>query len=75
MRKPAVIVAIALLLGAIVTQIGVSPAGGTPADDPVATALSQVTRSTQWNHVGTIDLQFDVEHPQGMVMLGDRFFI
>jgi hypothetical protein len=75
MRRPAVIVAMGLLLAAFVTQISVSPAGGAPQDDPIATALLQVTRATQWKHVGTIDLQFDAEHPQGMVKLGDRFFI
>jgi uncharacterized protein DUF6454 len=75
MRRPAVTVAIGLFLAAVVTQISVSATGGAPQDDPVATALSQVTRATQWEQVGTIDLQFDAEHPQGMVKLGDRFFI
>src|SRR6266511_3163729 len=74
MRRP-VIVAMGLLLAVFVTQIAVSPAGGAPQDDPVATALSLVTRATRWEQVGTIDLQFDAEHPQGMVKLGDRFFI
>jgi hypothetical protein len=74
MRKP-VIVAIGLLLSAFVTQIGVSSASGTAQDDPIVTALSQVTRATRWEHVGTIELQFDAEHPQGMVKLGNRFFI
>ena len=75
MRKSFLIVAIGLLLAVFVTQIAVSPAAGAPQDDPVAAALTQVTRATQWQHVGTIDLQFDAEHPQGMVKLGDRFFI
>ena len=75
MRKSPLIVAIGLLIAVFVTQIAVSPAAGAPQDDPVAAALTQVTRATQWQHVGTIDLQFDAEHPQGMVKLGDRFFI
>jgi Family of unknown function (DUF6454) len=75
MRKSFLIVAIGLVLAVFVTQIAVSPAAGAPQDDPVAAALTQVTRATQWQHVATIDLQFDAEHPQGMVKLGDRFFI
>jgi hypothetical protein len=75
MRRAAVIAAIGLALAAFVTQISVSSAGGAAEDDSVVTALSQVTRATPWAHVGTIDLEFDAEHPQGMVKLGDRFFI
>ncbi|SRR6266508_401191 len=75
MRRPAGIVAASLLLVGLLTQIAVRPAGGAPQDDPIATALLHVTRATQWKHVATIDLQFDAEHPQGMVKLGDRFFI
>jgi hypothetical protein len=56
-------------------QIAIRSAVGHPHDDPIITALTQVTRATAWEHVDTIDLQFDAEHPQGMVKIGDRFFI
>ncbi|MGH9245567.1 MAG: DUF6454 family protein [Acidimicrobiales bacterium] len=75
MRKPTVMAAVGLLLTAFVTQIGAGPVSGHPHDDPVAVALLQVTRATAWEHAETIDLQFDAEHPQGMVKIGDRFFI
>ena len=74
MRKAAVLGALGLLV-TVVTQIPGAPAAGRPHDDPLVTALSRVTRATAWQQVGTIDLQFDAEHPQGMVKLGDRFYI
>jgi len=74
MRKAAALGALGLLV-TLVTQIPGAPAAGRPHDDPIVTALSGVTRATAWEQVGAIDLQFDAEHPQGMVKLGDRFFI
>jgi hypothetical protein len=59
----------------VVTQLAVGPAAGARRDDPVVEAFSQVTRSSDWQQVDTVELPFDVEHPQGMVKLGDRFFI
>jgi Family of unknown function (DUF6454) len=75
MPKPRVVVVIGLLLGAFLTQIAASPAASGARDDPIVSALKQVTRATSWERVATIDLQFDAEHPQGMVKLGNRFLI
>jgi Family of unknown function (DUF6454) len=75
MRRSAVAAAILGLL--VVTQLAVGPAAGSGGrgDDPVVRAFTQVTRSSDWRAAATIDLPFDAEHPQGMVELGDRFFI
>jgi Family of unknown function (DUF6454) len=75
MPKPRVFVTIGLLLTAFLTQIAAGAAAVNTRDDPVVAALTQVTRATSWQHVETIDLQFDAEHPQGMVKLGSRYFI
>jgi hypothetical protein len=73
MRKPA---AVAMAIGLVVVfQLAVGPASGARRDDPVVAAFSQVGRSGDWRPAGTIDLPFDAEHPQGMVRLGDRFFV
>ncbi len=39
------------------------------------TLLPKLTRSTQWTQVAAIELQFPTHHPQGMVKIGDAFFI
>lgn len=68
--------AFGVLVAGLITQ---SSAGTTAApdhgDDPIVAMLGDVTRSTGWLPVDTIDLPFDVEHLQGMVKLGDRFFV
>lgn len=82
MRKPTVLTMIGLVVAVMASYASLGVAGGEPGgrgrgsgDDPVVTALSQVSRSSAWQHVETVDLPFDAEHPQGMVKLGDRFFI
>jgi hypothetical protein len=66
----------AMAIGVVVVlQLAVGPAAGARRDDPVVEAFSQVTRASDWRPAGTIDLPFDAEHPQGMVKLGDRFFV
>jgi hypothetical protein len=74
MRKTAAFGAAGLVLAAV-TPFPVGPAEGHRRDDAVVEQLAKVTRATTWEPADTIDLQFDAEHPQGMVKLGDRFFI
>jgi hypothetical protein len=71
-RSAAVAMAIGLV---VVMQLAVGPAAGARRDYPVVGAFTQVTRSSDWRAVDTIDLPFDAEHPQGMVKVGDRFFV
>jgi Family of unknown function (DUF6454) len=71
-RSAAVAMAIGLV---VVMQLAVGPAACARRDDPVVGAFTQVTRSSDWRAVDTIDLPFDAEHPQGMVKVGDRFFV
>jgi hypothetical protein len=52
--------------------------GAVPAGGPARSQQQrppEVTRSSDWTPVETIDLPFDAEHPQGMVRLGDRFVV
>jgi Family of unknown function (DUF6454) len=74
MVKAPVVGAVGLLVSALVIPAS-APVGAHRRDDPIVTALSAVTRATPWEHVATIDLEFDAEHPQGMVKIGDRFFV
>jgi Family of unknown function (DUF6454) len=74
MRKASVLAA-GLLVSSLVLHPASAPAREHRRDDPVVTALSAVTRATSWERVATIDLPFDAEHPQGMVKIGDRYFV
>ena len=74
MVKAPVVGAVGLLVSALVIPAS-APVGAHRRDDPIVTALSAVTRATPWEHVATIDLEFDAEHPQGMVKIGDRFYV
>ncbi|MGH8791962.1 MAG: DUF6454 family protein [Stackebrandtia sp.] len=75
MRKPALI-AVATMSVAVLSAVTLAgSASGRPGDDPTADAFTQTSRSTQWEHVDSVDLPFDVHHPQGMVKVGDLFFI
>ena len=37
--------------------------------------VRQLTRATQWKRVATIPVGFNTHHPQGMVKIGDFFFV
>jgi Family of unknown function (DUF6454) len=72
--------AVGVLVSSVVLHPANAPAQVHRQDDPIVTALSTVTRATPWEHVKTINLTFDnlpfdAEHPQGMVKIGDRFFV
>ncbi len=75
MKTAPILAAVGVLVSSVVLHPASAPAQGHRQDDPVVTALSTVTRATPWEHVDTIDLSFDAEHPQGMVKIGDRFFV
>lgn len=40
-----------------------------------ATATLLTTTPSEWEFVGSVDLKFDTYHPQGMVKVGDSFYI
>ncbi len=44
-------------------------------NSPVAQLLEQLSRSIGWQSVQQTPLQWDTFHPQGMVRIGDRFFM
>ena len=44
-------------------------------DEPLVGAFQQLTRSTPWQLVDRISLDFETYHPQGLVAVGDRLFM
>ena len=63
----------ALAAAAFVALVPVAPAMG--PDIAVSDRLKQVTRTTPWKQVGTIPVNFDTHHPQGMVKIGDVYYV
>ena len=47
----------------------------TSGGSALADRVRQVTRSTAWRPVTTVAMQFDTQHPQGMVKIGDMLFV
>ena len=41
----------------------------------VSDRVKQLTRAVQWRPVATIPIQFNTHHPQGMVKIGDFFYV
>jgi hypothetical protein len=44
-------------------------------DGVVSERVKLLTRATQWKQVAAIPVQFDTQHPQGMVKIGDDFYV
>jgi len=50
-------------------------AQSTRPDSVVGDRVKLLTRGTQWKQVAAIPMQFDTQHPQGMVKIGDDFYV
>jgi Family of unknown function (DUF6454) len=70
----AVPVAVATLGGgSIAMTSGASAPGG--RDEPLVSAVRQLDRTTQWQLVDRIPLDFETFHPQGFAIVGDKIFM
>lgn len=65
MRKPGFIAALVALLAA-------APAS---AQDGIPDRLRALTRGLTWTPVSVVTLGFPTQHPQGMIRIGERFYI
>lgn len=58
---------------------GFASTGGETAkarhDEPLVDAIQQVDRSTPWQLVDRISLDFETYHPQGLAVVGDKLFM
>ena len=66
-RTPALAAFTALALSTSVVAVA--------ADLAVSDRLKQVTRATPWKQTGTIPVTFNTHHPQGMVKIGDTYYV
>ena len=60
-------------LGLLASIVLGSSAGA--ASDLVAERVQKLTRAVRWRPVATIPINFKTHHPQGMVKIGDTFFV
>ena len=63
-------IAAAVLATALAAPLAVA------APDPVlAERVLKLTRGSKWNEVAAIKIDFKTHHPQGMIKIGDEFFV
>jgi hypothetical protein len=60
-------------LGLLAATVLGSSAGA--ASDLVAERVQKLTRAVRWQPVATIPINFKTHHPQGMVKIGNTFFV
>ena len=60
-------------LGLLAATVLGSSAGA--ASELVAERVQKLTRAVRWRPVATIPINFKTHHPQGMVKIGDTFFV
>jgi Family of unknown function (DUF6454) len=60
-------------LGLLASIVLGSSAGA--ASELVAERVQKLTRAVRWRPVATIPINFKTHHPQGMVKIGDTFFV
>lgn len=65
-------VAAALIVVAALLSGG---AAGAPRDDPLVDAIEHASRSTPWQIVRRVPLDFQTYHPQGFARVGDRLYM
>ena len=63
------------LFAACVAGITAAAAQAAGPDTVVSDRVKQLTRGTQWKQVAAIPIGFDTQHPQGMVKIGDDFYV
>lgn len=61
------------LLAATLTSLAALPAAA--ADPALGERVLKLTRGSKWNEVAAIKIGFKTHHPQGMIKIGDEFFV
>src|SRR6476659_1603477 len=64
----------AVLMGSLAATIA-QPMPKSGPDRELVARIEQLTRATTWTRVATIPLGFQTFHPQGMVKIGDAFYV
>ncbi|MBB2934854.1 hypothetical protein FHX82_001874 [Amycolatopsis bartoniae] len=75
MIRKRLLAAAVLTLAATALTAGSSAAGPSTRDGDPARLLASVSRSTTWTQTSAVPLKFETYHPQGMVRVGDHYFM
>lgn len=74
MRRWRRLITILITMMPVVLAAATAALAGAP-DPRVARRVMTLTRATHWTRVAAIPLRFRTFHPQGMVRIGDEFFV
>jgi len=69
------VAAICSLCAVVMLAAGVGTTSQPDTRSVVAERVSKLTRATVWKHVTSIPIAFTTHHPQGMVKIGDTFYV
>jgi hypothetical protein len=69
-----IVPALACSIAACTTMTPADQKTGAPGST-LSERVKQLSRGTAWRPVASIPAQFDTQHPQGMVKIGDTFYI
>jgi Family of unknown function (DUF6454) len=53
----------------------IAPPAARAADAALGERVLKLTRGTKWNEVAALKIGFRTHHPQGMIKIGDEFFV
>ena len=66
---------VAALAAAALLSSGMTAAQGLTDGALVSARVKKLTRAVPWKLVATIPVKFNTQHPQGMVKIGDTFYV
>src|SRR4030095_2961877 len=60
---------------ALMTMCGAVWAQGVTDGALISERVKKLTRAVQWRQVAAIPVKFNTQHPQGMIKIGDTFYV
>src|SRR5688572_22527396 len=63
------------LAAVTITALSTFPTGAAENGAILAERVQKLTRGSQWKPVRSVPINFLTHHPQGMVKIGDAFFV
>ena len=74
LRTASLLSAAAVIVAGTGAASALEPPAGS-ADEPLAASFENTSRSTAWQKTGSMRLDFNTHHPQGMEVVGDRIYL
>ena len=74
MKRNGLAALLSVLVAGCATTMDAGPGAGTTGAT-VSDRVKQLTRGSAWREVSRVAVQFDTQHPQGMVRIGDHLYV